>query len=602
MDITHALTVKNVNPSGVTLYINAYETGAQYVYYYRKGEPSRRRSVDLKLSPEIFIKTNQFSQGDGLYSFSVSDGLDTSAVVNAYTSHESKADYLNRIASYVNKPEDSDYLKTVSETASSKDIKYGVVKVLSDLYNGIKDIQDYERRTYAQYIMAAEYYENFAAQTNNQFNAPDISIKYTPLMNIHFGNFITSIEIFYFDENNRRRLFTIYRPLNGETDYTVNLPSGRFYHIDLYNDGDLVCEYSHYQFDDEAYKYLWNKSVDEQKLYEQYLNSSTVGADLPDISEEDRARLSLEEVRKNGDAFIPRVTIEGWVNNASHRILDIKIPHYETLYSMNKKFYVVISEPDLFLNGVYVHRYEITSNTVRIYPDAEMLDNETIFWIEDENRVIVSDFTRFDMYDAISTFTEDYLVVQNRVEVNSLVNSFFSDYGGEPGTIKNAVKSILYRLSQDTDNSAEDACLKALAYFMKSPELSRVYDQMIYYMLTVWFQRFDYTTDFFEGKKVKFRNADSLVIFPQVERGYALSIYRISISEDEEEISLNFESKAGTKDNPPTVFVGTNDMYLIYAIDQNNYYRSGFIFFNNIEKPRQYMLDNIEMQVITDGR
>ena len=82
---------------------------------------------------------------------------------------------------------------------------------------------------------------------------------------------------------------------------------------------------------------------------------------------------------------------------------------------------------------------------------------------------------------------------------------------------------------------------------MKSPELSRVYDQMIYYMLTVWFQRFDYTTDFFEGKKVKFRNADSLVIFPQVERGYALSIYRISISEDEEEISLNFVYKATDK-------------------------------------------------------
>ena len=66
MDITHALTVKSVNPSGVTLYVNAYETGAQYIYYYIKGEPSRRHSIDLKLSPEIFIKTNQFTQGDGL--------------------------------------------------------------------------------------------------------------------------------------------------------------------------------------------------------------------------------------------------------------------------------------------------------------------------------------------------------------------------------------------------------------------------------------------------------------------------------------------------------------------------------------------------------
>ena len=579
------------NERGVAIYANGYGTGYDAVVYGKEGDVTNQKVMKLN-SPYAFIS----ELDKGRHSFYLANQSANTAPDVIYYTGETRQDIFTKILSYIANPEDAAYMQGVLEGLT--DIPRTYTEALAERYKHVNDRQPYETRSFYQLISVMERYENTQAIAMNRNILGDTSLAVGSLFSLNLSPLITAVDIFRMNDGSKifeRRLDAT----QGSPDFSFG--PNNFYVINLYSDAELVAELVHYEFDEEGASYLWSQTYDElEKMQNSILNDADLISHGIYIDPEDKQRIIVERSRENRDAFMPRLIVKQSVFHDT--VLTITIPKYELLHAMGKQFYVSVREPDQFYMAGFDKRYPIYSDTLEISCQKELLAGEIILFIEDENQVIVSPFTRFDLDAEDDGSMEEYSIKQCQLEMldyaDRYLKNFAKVYGeGELYSIVSEMVSEQTGVSEDI--VPEEAFFNILVQQARDARLHENLDSIICFTATEWMNQFNYSTNFFGRAVPQFVNNLDTFHFPVAMRPYVLIVECLN-GVTPSTCAVKHIAESSSFARTTDVDITNGDMYLIYAIDCDTYKRSGYILVNNITT-RAYYTNNIEVEAHANG-
>lgn len=583
----------NQTELGLSIKVNGFNVGYDTLVFYKKDKNDNKKSIDLT-SDKVFIAAKEFSAGKGDYCFYLKDGISYTPTYTIYVSCNKKENDFKRILESIVNPEDAKYI--ISKVRSVKKISETYTRTLVNIYREIKNKQDFEIRNFIRLINATERYENSLSAYMNRSIISKFPINYEKNYSLNIDDeIITSIVLYSIDKDGIKHRLEKLSPNDVNRlifDYDT------FYLIDFFVDGEIALELIHYEPDKDGSKYLWSLFRDNIEHIKQ-IDKIFYEISYSDILLEDARRIVQEKKKENIDAFMPRLIVKQTIYHDG--VLNIEIPDYDLLKKMKKNFYISIREPDQLFDKTFSKRYKITDSKMTLNAAAEFLAGEIILFIEDENQVIVSPFTRLDLEDPVH-FGEmhDYVVKRNTVEIEEYIESYLerlrsvANDGEYLSNLSNAIRSQ----SHDSDMTPEKIFYSVLIKSATSSYLSKHADKLIYFTFTDWTGRRNIDGKFFD-KKPRFVNALDAFIFPVAEETYALVVEKIIIDENiEPKISKAFYGSSPGQSI--SVNIAKGDMFLIYAIDAKTYKRSGAILVNNIGR-KEYYKNQIELEALANA-
>lgn len=579
---------------GVALKINGYDVGYEKLIYYKKDNVLNKKMIELKTN-EIFIEAKKFPLGKGYYCFILAKDEEYSAPSLFYLSFENKDDTLDKVASYIINPEDLDYIEKKGRAVLAGQDSY--TESLVKIYRKTENRQPFEIKSLYQFINGLERYENAMALHMNRVNIGSTYINYETGFKIIPSELITSVETYMVEEDGHRELIEQCKLSYEELNFCFKPDT--LYIISLLIDGEIAVELLHYEFDEQGISYLWAQEMANIEYIKSIQESSLEFSSQVPLTEEDIERLVAERSRENIDAFMPRLIVRQSMYHDG--MLNITIENYEALVAMEKTFYVSIRELDQFFDRTFDKRYKITSPTLTINAPLELLDGEIILFIEDERQIIVSPFTRFDLYD-YAGFGEmsEYAEKQNAVEVSDYVNRYLKNITtiiGE-GEFYTIVSNILHAQMYDSDITAQKIYYNTLVKSLMVQKLAKYSDDMLFFTATEWMSQHNIDSEFFEITP-RFINALDTFIFPTSKNHYVLVVKKIMATEENTaDVTYNFY--ASSPNRSISVNIAKGDIYIIYAIDAQTYKRSGFIIVNNVHE-REYFTSQIKLEALASG-
>ena len=576
------------NESGLKIKVNGYNAGYDTLIFYKDGDKTNYKSIGLT-SDEIFIAAKKFSSGKGNYCFYLKKESLRTPVYTTYISCNKKEDDFKRILESIINPEDSIYMLKKTNAVPKESKSY--TKDLALLYRKTENKQDSEVRNFCRLISAAEKYENDLTVFMNNINVSPIN--YDRNYELTPNDIVTSIKI-YSIEDDEKTLIAIFSPHSTER---IVFDYDKLYTIELLADSETFLELVHYEPDKQGSDYLWSldkNNVDNikhiDKIFFEFAHD--------DIDPENARRIVQEKKKENIDAFMPRLVVKQSLYHDA--VLEIEIPDYELLESMQKDFYISIREPDQLFDKTFSKRYKITSNKMMLNTQTELLSGEIILFIEDGNQVVVSSFTRIDLEDAVG-FGEmqEYVAKRNMVEVKEYIDSYIEHLRPivADGEYLSNLSNIMKAQSHDSDVTPEKIFYNTLIKATTSSLLNKYVDNLLYFTFTDWTGRHNIDQKFFKSKP-RFVNARDTFIFPTSEEIYSLVLEKITIEENlEAKIEKTFY--ASSPNRSISINIAKGDMFLIYAIDSKTYKRSGALLINNVGK-KEYFKNQLELEALSN--
>lgn len=571
------------NEFGVTLKVNGFNIGYDTLVFYKKGNTKNKKNINL-VSEDLTIKSKEFSSGKGEYCFFLKkDDEIYTPIYTTYIFCEKKDHDFKKIIESIVKPEDANYMLKKLKSISSSVTTY--TESLVQIYQNLENKQDYEIKSFCQLINAAERYENAMRLFMNKNSVGNTIIKYDGKFKIHPSNIITDIKI--------------YSIKNGMRTPCTDFSFDSFYIIDLMSQGEIILELIHYEPDKEGCKYLWSVAKENIEFIKQInKNSFSIGHTDIDLKEEDIERIVQEKKKENRDAFMPHLIVKQSMYHDA--VIDIEIPEYKLLKAMKKNFYISIREPDQFLDKTFSKRYKITAEKMTLNARAELLAGEIILFIEDENRIIVSPFSRLDLGDMVQYGEmKEYVTKKNAYQTEEYVNEYIEHLRSslKDGEFLSNLSNVLREQLHDSDISPEKFFYGMLIKAATSTSLVKYSDNLVFFTATEWINQHNIDDKFFK-KKPRFINARDVFMFPASDDPYVLIVEKITIENNlEPSIEKTYYESFSSKGIGINVAKG--DMFFMYAIDVKTYKRSGFILVNNIGK-REYFTNHLELEALAN--
>lgn len=530
-----------------------------------------------------------FPEGAGFYSFWMTSREGSSAKIEAYVSLEKDSETYEKIYSRIVSPIDEDYMKKV--IAEIRDANDGYTYSLVKAFHEVKNIQEFERKSFYQLILASEQYENIVSMSCNKRNCPDVSIHYAARFSITPFSGFTSVNVFKIEDGEK-----VYVTTRGiDEDIYPSLTPDTYYLLDFYIQGEMALELIHYQMDEEGSKFLWESysglsrdieienSIDDTEL--SYLDI--------ELTQDDKSRIVIETQKEPVDYIIDRVTVKR--DNLDDRVIHVTIPDYDFFASSRKNFYLALCETDLFENVTYDCRYKINKRVMTIDTRSDFIDDEILLYIKDADGKIISKFARFDIRGDIDDYRKKRQLVENLSYAKSFLQSFQRVFGA--GNLYNTVSDIITNLSHDYDLTMQDIRDKAIFEILQHQELSNDIDNTIFFIHDQWMKQFNYTRQFFDKMPI-LKYSEGEVAFYDQDVPYEICAIKYDTSS--RTVTKRFYHSDDYR-HAVTVNVSQDAICVVLAISLNDYHRSGFAAFNNIGDASCYR-DQLDMEVdIYDG-
>jgi len=577
----------------IAVIANGISSGYDEIHYSKRGT-GLDHLVKLD-SPEVILEN--FPEGAGLYKFYLTKDKKKTMPIEAYVSEDGVEQTCKRIMSYIAFPEDAEYMTDEMNEISST--TRTCVKTLVSRYRMKEDVQPYEIRAMCQLIDMAERYENIAAMTMNRDNVDSISIKQSTLFSIIAKKMVSGIVDVYRIESESREYVGTF-PLSLSETFILEAVPDALYEMDVFLDGELAVRLVHYQPDEEGAAYLWGQEITNLASIEKNMaNDIQLSETGIDLTDEDKERLLLERRRKNNNALIGQVKL--WRNMNRDAILNVEIPDYDLLVAIGKDFYLSVREPDQFLDTSFDKRYLITSRQMAIDTAQDCLYDDMIFYVEDENRVVVSSFIWYTMEDdneSLEEYTEKQYLLEMHEYAEDMNRLYAQKFGR--GEDYQQFSNIITSLSQDNYDSTDEILLNAVYDIVHNPSYFSNVDNVVS-VAAIGHMSKPYCDQQFFQKSLcpTFYYARDAVVFPGKKNRYVLVLLKARL-DAEGNPAIKKEYIVPTEHSSTSVSIARDDICMMYAIDADTYNRSGFILFNNISS-RVYCKNNIEMGVIVGG-
>ena len=525
-----------------------------------------------------------FPEGPGFYSFWLVSEGNQSPIIEAYVSLETDSETYEKIFSRIISPIDDEYMK--KKIAEIRDANEGYTYSLVKAFREVKNVQEYERKSFYQLILAAEQYENIVAISCNKMNCPDVSIHYAAQFSITPFTGFTSVNVFKIEDG--EKVYVTTRSV--DEDFYPSLTPDTYYLLDFYIQGEMALELIHYQFDDEGAKFLWESysGLSQDIEIENSIDDTELSYLDIELEPEDKSRIVIETQREPVDFIIDRVKVER--DNLDDRVIHVTIPDYDFFANSKKDFYLALCETDLFENVTYDCRYKINARIMTIDTRSDYIDDEILLYIKDSDGKIVSKFARFDIRGEMDDYRRKRQLVENLSYAKEFLSNFQRVFGA--GNLYNTISDIVTNLSHDYELSARDVRDKAIFEILKHQELSNDIDNVIFFIHDQWLKKFNYSRQFFSTMPI-LRYSEGEVAFYKQDIPYEVCALKYDTTNGT--VARKFFRSDDTA-HAVTVNVAQDALCVVFAINLNDYHRSGFVAFNNIGDSSYYR-DQLDMEV-----
>ena len=557
------------NHEGIMLHINGYECGHTTLLYSKHGD-SDLTQVILN-SEDVFITS--FPKGSGTYDFFLQKNNVKTGSLSMYINTDSDKDMLSKIAGYISNPEDNDYITSI--ISSIRDIDTDYLSVILNKYRAVKDIQDYEEKCYWQLLNATEHYMNLLSTTACKNNT-SVTVTYSPYFEV-FHEFAVDCIDLYYDDNGIRRFL---RRIDTESE-SINkffIPD-RLHYVDIYAYGELALELYHYEPSEKGSAYFWKEnsgSIVDTDIVLSDQELAYVGIELTD---EEKGRIIEERTYQNIDAFCPRVKISVKASDAN--ILHMSVSNYPMIARMRKKYYISVCPAEAFPDAFYNIRYELTSPSISVDIQKDLLQEEILVWVEDENHVVVSPYTRYDPEGNLEGYYEKENLLDMKDYKDNMLTNFEASFGRNQSysVCENIVSSYYY----DDDMTPEKLRMLTMLKLIQESLLKDDIDYIIYFMMSNYLSNFNRNDNFFDTKPI-LEYSTRRIVLPPRETNYITIVESCKLSDTE----MNLDYYPSSTNSTIEIILENNYIYNIYSLDETTYERSGFIFINNIGEKKYY--------------
>ena len=448
------------------------------------------------------------------------------------------------------------------------------------LESQVEEKQDWERELFFRLAIMQERLENLQLANLNRGSIGFVKMKQGPLPLLEFAELIDTIKIYQMDQE--KKLIQVHRPLT--TTHELRVPEG-FFEIQLLHGTELICVLKHYQMDTNYVAEMWQL---QQQQLEEYLNKVeddfSIATDMTDFTLLEKTWYLEEQLRVPNNPIMSRIQIkEGDTRSVKLTITGLK-------YSENSDHSFYVSGCDAeFLQDKVVNRFiHITGSreslTVDFEPVSNMIDTQALLYIVDENNNIVSRSTRClfdeDWTTTIAPYNEKVRVLEITRYIRRVTEKIRIAYPDAYAVFKETVERYL----EDTTVNIDNVLLRLLSDTQVLPGI--VPDVLTFEVLKDWFSSLNYDSRFFSEGGFSWAPYTYMVTAEESEEGYVLGIY----SKDQGATTFDQHYMHSKPDQALQVQLNQLGQYVVFAISEEDYRMSGFLYVNTVTGYQKFYL------------
>ena len=612
------------------LHVNSFGHGHDTLYWYKAHDQSRVFHVKLT-GADIIISGFKEPSRYTFYTMN-SKNLVPSLMHTAYFNCDTPREHLNKLKDYVTSYDDPEYagelVSRISDILEQQENRVaGVIEkdknaakilerqgdeasngsaiedfdqfwvmpadssittpieVLQQEWTKVENPLEYEYSAFAKLYQVFERYYALKRKSINKDHGIDMGIKglFSPVFKP--GYQITHLNVYVKDNEKWRKERTV-RVDSDEISIGYNFE--KVYKVRAYAKSEMAYEFIHYQPNEDMYSYLWNLLSEEYDTDDEVLNAD-ITLDHEDID------MTPTEIQWYNEAA--KLGAKDWIvarpqpSNISNYVLYFYIPNYELLCAFGKKFYLAAQETDIAFGEDFQCLTEIEDRYVGVNYSSSYLDGSVYFYIVDEDIRPVSKVTRFSFEDDLEDYNEKVRMLETKnynKRLEDIMGVRFpkaipemSAYGGilassSDGCTENLWRNMLTHINMDQKD------------WLSKPKV-------FFGIMEEHLGNFTLDKGFFLNK-VTFYHATSIFTFPKIKgKNYILVV--CSFNRGDSNIEESYFPSFNTSIE---IRVSRHDYTILYAIDKDTYYRSGFII---ACREKDYVsIYNKDINVFNDNR
>ena len=556
-------------PRGIIIHANAYCEGYSVVHWQKQGDTTHLHSYALSGEEE---ELTGFDEGPGTYDFWLSASYTrTTSKVSQFITLESARSALVRVSNYIKTPVDGNFIEDeVQATIKSLPVSpTSYASCLFDRLYAIKNPLVNEKRSYAQLISIFERNYNVITNQMNKDIMGGFSIDYEEQTIDLTKTFADSVELYVYTSGCEEFVKQIKADRLAPT--RLNFMQNQVYLIRIYSGVDLLCQLIHCQLDDGLQAYLRENKLESQTQSDDIMISDSVikHANI-ELSEEELQDIKEERAGEPLDVIIPRPQV-----TLSDNLIILNIEEYPLLKAMNKTFNVSYRERDLIGDETFDSTITIPSDRFNMLAKENCLETEVIFYIQDSNGNKISRTQCLSIEGDKSEYVEKIRRIELMEYIESLSKAISkrSDLIDTMPVVNNAFSAVY----ADIDTNVDNVVWRLLCRIVMVDGLPTKRNKLMFFIISHWFDRFNYDTTFFNGYIWEDVNTGRLS-WPTRKKPYTLVTATFNAGDED----VHFTYHQGTEKESADAYINMNDFYIMFAIDNENYHKSGFVFASTV--------------------
>lgn len=565
--ILSPLTFIKQTSNSIKVRNNMFNLGYKCLTFYPSQCPERK--IERVFTNSVEMEITGLDAGTYIFTLSSSTN-DESYTTSFFINGENNTAIIKRLIDYIKDPVDEDVVQKNIELNRSKLYAFdSITESFAAKYNNLSEPSDTEEKAFYQILYACERMENLVMIKQNTMIS-DVTIDYGATLSINAGANVTSLDIFKaFGPNKFLKKISV----NSFEDIELYLPENELYYIDLCHDAEILGRLVYYRFSDTIAKWLYENQSDlDSSIDRTIIDDAMLKYDTIDFSDDEKEQLIDEK-----NAFIkewivrPPIIIGHTANEES--ILRIQIPDYDMIKLLDKKIYLSASDSDVFMNLTCYPWIEITDEIVEFNLSTPNISDDIIFFIQDENGTIISNYTRYNQE------SDDYEIKKktlDNLEYSESLQKWLSSTI-EDESLLNKIRTEIKNLAQDTSLTFLDIFHNTLTKVTQNNTFSKLRNNIIIAVLNHWFNGFDIFRNFFDNSIVPYYPSTRRIELQDRDPNYLINIMSWNI--DDEEINIDY--RLGSIKEATSVNIGVKDFYIIHMVDLDNYKKSGYVYISN---------------------
>lgn len=572
--------------------INSFRYGHTLLYWYPTGSPEKFQRIPLEGD---FVILSGFANNDEYSFFTTNpETSEQSEIMTTRIIIESSDEYTTKLKHFISEIEDSDMVAEVFDSLSDinfirgniiSETDYCPLIAMQKFYTSIKSPEIKELKTCAKIIRAIERYVNMQNITMNKDSQISIGIECNCTLKLKFIYGIDSIVVFSLDDG--IPIFNRKISVMSHDWIDVILPQNNLYLIHCYAGSDLVYNLYHYQFDENMTAYLWqNQNLISQKMSNAMKNNIEMGNISLEFTDEELNFYKKEIAINPTDYLIGRPVVEDIFQGKIY----LRIDDWSPLPYMNKKFYLTIKPDDLLFSRNCENSVLITDTEIEFNYSSTVVDGNNLFYITDENGRMISKMTRYSFDESEQSRIEDYNIKFKDIEYREYLDRLSKVVKLRIPQALSTVESLIEDIQSNESVQAENIWIELIS---KINQNYYNFDKMLlfYAILEEYNNKFAHDLNFF---------ADPVVYNPQIDllafatRNSSYILTSVTMNEFDENLQITYTH---SRNNTIDIKLDEYNYCFLYAIDLENYIRSGFIAVERIKNQSSRILtSNIQIK------